>query len=510
VEAYEKLSQPTAFAVFVFTLVLPILVGLIAMRRTRTASDFLVGGRTMDRVVVALSAVSSGRSSWLVLGLSGMAYKMGVGAVWAVVGYVTVEMVQFVFVGRKLRRESARTGSLTLLDYLEARAPGRGHALRICGAVIIGLFLTAYVAAQFNAGAKSLGAALDIPLAAGLGIAGALVMVYMVLGGFVAVAYNDVVRAVIMIVGLVVLPVVGLIQVGGLDSLLATVHALDPARVDPLSIGAGALIGFVGIGLGSPGQPHIVVRYMSVSDADKLRSSAVIGTLWNVVLGWGAVFIGLLGRALVPEVGDLPDGDPEMVYLALSARFFDPLMYGLLVGGIFAAILSTADSQLLVVASTAVRDVYEQVLRAGRPLDEKTQLRLNRIVVVIAGLVALLAAYLAKDLVFWLVLFAWAGLGAAFGPALILSLFWKRTSRAGIIAGMLAGAETAVWWKQAWYGQWSLKGATGVYELLVAFPAALLAVVLISLIAPDPRRGEAAGDPGSVQVPGDGGAQDPP
>lgn len=487
-EAYEKLSQPAAFAVFLFTLTLPILIGLLAMRRTRSASDFLVGGRTMDRVVVALSAVSSGRSSWLVLGVSGMAYEMGVGAVWAVVGYVLVEMLQFVFVGRRLRVASGRSGALTLLDYLESRCPGKDHGLRLCGAVIIGLFLTAYVAAQFNAGAKSLGAALDIPLAAGLGIAGALVLVYMVLGGFIAVAYNDVVRAVIMIVGLVVLPVYGMVHVGGLDALLTTLAALDPARVDPLSIGAGAMIGFVGIGLGSPGQPHIVVRYMSVSDPDKLRSSAVIGTFWNVVLGWGAVMIGLLGRALVPEAAGLPGGDPEMVYLALSARFFDPLMYGLLVGGIFAAILSTADSQLLVVASTVVRDVYEQVLRRGRPLDDRQQLRLNRIVVVVAGLVALLLAYLAKDLVFWLVLFAWAGLGAAFGPVLILALFWKRTSRAGIVAGMLVGAEAAVYWKLAWWGQWSLKGATGIYELLVAFPAALLAVVLVSLLAPDRER----------------------
>ncbi len=496
-DAYEKLSQPAAFAVFVATLCLPIAVGLLAMRRTRTQSDFLLGGRAMGKVVVALSAVSSGRSSWLVLGLSGMAYKMGVGAVWAIVGYVLVEMLQFVFIGRRLRAQSARLDALTLLDYLEARCPGRGHAVRLVGAMIIGLFLTAYVAAQFNGGAKSLEAALEIPLWAGLGLAGALVLVYMVLGGFIAVAYNDVVRAVIMLVGLVVLPTYGLVAAGGLDALLATLAALDPAHVDPLSIGAGALIGFLGIGLGSPGQPHIVVRYMSVDDPDQLRASAVIGTLWNVVLGWGALLIGLLGRAMVPDPAGLPKGDPEMVYLVLSSAHFGPLMYGLLVGGIFAAILSTADSQLLVVASTVVRDVVQQVVRGGRSLDEGTQLWLNRLVVVAAGLVALAAAWVAKDLVFWLVLFAWGGLGAAFGPALILALFWGRTSRAGLIAGMVTGALTTVIWKQTLLWEASLKETTGIYELIVAFPLALVAAVVFSLVVPrrDPRRGSSARSP---------------
>lgn len=263
-------------------------------------------------------------------------------------------------------------------------------------------------------------------------------------------------------------------QVGGLGALLGTLAELHPAHVDPLSIGAGALLGFLGIGLGSPGQPHVVVRYMSVDDPSRLRSAAVIGTVWNVVLGWGAVFIGLLGRIEIGDPTALPGGDPEMVFLVLASRDFGPLLYGLLVGGIFAAILSTVDSQLLVVASTVVRDVCEKIVMAGRTVDPSRALTLNRVVVVVAGVAALVFAYAAQDLVFWLVLFAWGGLGAAIGPALILSIAWPGTTRAGVVAGMITGAVATIVWKQFY------SGPTGIYELLVAFPLALAAIVAVS------------------------------
>jgi sodium/proline symporter len=454
---------------------LPIVIGVFALRSTRSSADFYVGGRAMDKVVVALSAVSSGRSSWLVLALSGMAYTLGTAAVWAVVGYVVVELFQFVYLGRRLRQETERYGSITLLDYFEDRFQDHGHLLRATGALIIAVFMTAYVAAQLNAGAKALSTALHIPLLASLLVAGALILVYMVLGGYIAVAYNDAVRGLIMLLGLVVLPAWGLFKAGGLGVLLGVLGELDPRLVDPLSIGLGALVGFLGIGLGSPGQPHIVVRYMSIDDPEKLRFAAVLGTFWNVVLGWGAVFVGLLARVLLPQVSSLPGEDPEMVYLVLSGKFFGPLLYGLLVGGIFAAILSTADSQLLVVASTFSRDIYEKILRTGQTIDEATSLKMGRAVVVLSGVLAMILAYLANDLIFWLVLFAWGGLGASFGATLILSLYWKKTHRYGVLAGFLTGSAVTIVWKLF------LKESTGLYELIPAFAAALLATVIVSL-----------------------------
>ncbi len=475
-EVYDKLSNPVAFAVFLVTLFLPVFVGFLTLRRTRTQSDFFIGNRAMDKFVVALSAVSSGRSSWLVLGVSGMAYTMGVGAVWAIVGYITVEMFQFIYIGRKLRVQTEALNSITLLDYFESKFKDNQHWIRITGAFIMALFLTAYVAAQFNGGAKSLSTGLNISFPVALFISVFLVLIYIVMGGYIAVAYNDVVRAIIMLLGLVVFPVIGLIKIGGFNTLIKALFELRPAFIDPFSLGIGALIGFLGIGLGSPGQPHIVVRYMSINDPNKLRFSAVIGTIWNVILGWGAVFIGLLGRAMVPMAEGLPGEDPEMIYLVLSSDFFGPALYGLIIGGIFAAILSTADSQLLVVASTFTRDVYEKVLKKGRIISEAQKLKLSRWIVLFSGLLGLLLAFLAQGLVFWLVLFAWGGLGAAFGTALIFSLYWRKTNKYGVLAGMITGTMTTVFWSLF------LKEITGIYELIPAFFVSSVAIVFFSLM----------------------------
>ena len=474
---YDKLSDPLALVVFLLTLLFPIGIGILALLKTKNQSDFFIGGRSMNPFVVGLSAVSSGRSSWLVLGLSGMAYISGTGAIWAIAGYISVEAWQFIYLGRKLRNETQAMDSLTLLDYFESRFKDHSKLLRITGVIIIGIFITAYVAAQFNAGAKSLSTALDLSFILSLAISGLLIMVYMVLGGYVAVAYNDVARALIMLVGLVVLPFIGIIQVGGLKTLNELLHNLNPAYLDPFSLGAGVIIGFLGIGLGSPGQPHIVVRYMSIKDPVKLKYSAIYGTFWNVVLGLGAICIGLVGRILVPDVNSMPDADPEMIYLVLSSNYFGPVLYGLLVGGVFAAILSTADSQLLVVASTFVRDFYEKVLPHKKEISEKQKLFLSRLVVILSGILAMFLAYIAQDLVFWLVLFAWGGLGASFGPALILSLFWKRTTKSGVATGMIAGTVITIGWR-LW-----LKDATGIYELIPGFLGAMVLIILVSLMA---------------------------
>ncbi len=474
---YERLSDPLALIVFVITLFLPVIVGLVALKRTRSQSDFFVGGRAMNKLVVALSAVSSGRSSWLVLGVSGMAYARGTGALWAVAGYTIVELIQFLTVGQRLRDDAQRYDSITLLDWFESKFPDSRRRIRVTGALIIGIFLTAYVAAQLNGGAKTLEAALQIPFWTALLAAAVLIVVYMLLGGYIAVAYNDVVRATIMLVALLVLPMVGLVEIGGFAGLAESLRGTDPGLVDPFSLGVGALIGFLGIGLGSPGQPHILVRYMSIDDPKNIRTAGLFGFAWNVVLGAGAVFVGLVGRALVPAVENLPEQDPEMAYLVLSADFFTPALYGLLVGGIFAAILSTADSQLLVVSSTVVRDVWEKVVRSDVELDEQQRLKLSRMVVLFAGIAAVLLAWGAQGLVFWLVLFAWGGLGAAIGPAVILGLFWRRTTASGVVAGMITGAIVTIVWR-LW-----LKDPTGLYELIPGFAAATIAVVLVSLLS---------------------------
>ena len=220
-----------------------------------------------------------------------------------------------------------------------------------------------------------------------------------------------------MLFALVVLPMVAIAVQGGLAVVVAELDELDPKLIDPAAIAFGTLIGFLGIGLGSPGNPHILVRYMSIDDPEQLRYSAVVGTIWNVLMAWGAVFIGLAGRAWFPSADLLPNGDVENLYPTLAQQNLPPVLFGLVVASVFAAIMSTADSQLLVAASSLVRDLYEKVWRRGRTLDQRRLVRYSRLVIVVLVALALALGLWASELVFWLVLFAWGGLGAAFGPA---------------------------------------------------------------------------------------------
>jgi len=476
-EHYNKLDHPVALGIFLLTLFLPVLVGLLTRRKTKNQSDFFVGGRAMNKFVVALSAVSSGRSSWLVLGVSGIAYFRGVGAVWAVIGYILVEMFQFIYIGKKLRAQTESLQSMTILDFFESRLNDKKQIIRSLGALIIAVFMILYVTAQMKAGSVSLSEALDIPEIAALFISGTLLLIYMALGGYIAVAYNDVIRAVIMIIALVFFPVVGLIKIGGLPVLLNHLFASDPALIDPFSLGLGMITGYLAIGLGSPGQPHIVVRYMSIDNPEKLRYAAVVGTIWNVVMAWGALFIGLIGR-VTPGIRALTtQKEAELIYLILASKYFGPILYSVLIGGVFAAILSTADSQLLVLSSTFVRDLYEKILCKNKPIDEKSKLKLSRLVLIVSGCMAmLLACFANNETIFWLVLFAWGGLGASLGTALIMTLYWKRTTVAGTAAGMLTGTFVSIVWRIF------LKESTGIWELIPAFFGALFVIFCVSLI----------------------------
>jgi Na+/proline symporter len=218
---------------------------------------------------------------------------------------------------------------------------------------------------------------------------------------------------------------------------------------------------------------------MSISNPDELRFASVVGTVWNVIMAWGAIFIGLLGRALIKfeTLQTLPASKPqELVYLVLASKYFGPILYGIIIGGIFAAILSTADSQLLVIASTFVRDIYEKIINKNNEIAEKKKMILSRTIVVLSGITAMILAYYAKESIFWLVLNAWGGLGAAFGTTMIFTLYWKGTTKYGIFAGFITGATVNIIW---WY---FLKKSTGIYELIPAFISASIMIIIVSLI----------------------------
>ncbi len=472
--------QATQYALLSFLgyLIIIVLIGIFSRKfSSKGIGEFFLGGRKMNRFVVALSAVVSGRSAWLILGVTGLAYVRGVSVLWAVAGYITVELFLFLFLAPSLRIQTEQYESLTIPDYFEARFEDRSGLLRVVSVVIIFVFMTAYVAAQFKGGGKAFSASFGMSETEGILLTAFIVFVYTVLGGFLAVSLTDMIQALFMIFALMILPIIAIVHMGGWDEVATALSLQDLAILDPLALSAGALIGFLGIGLGSPGNPHILVRYMSIDDPKQFKISALVGTIWNVLMAGGAIVIGLVGRAYYPDITMLPNADRENLYPLLAQDHLHPLLFGMVLASIFAAIMSTADSQLLVASSSVVRDIYQKLIKKGESFDEKRMVRMSRGVVLILVCFSILLGYLAADWIFWLVLFAWGGLGASLGPTLILSLFWRRTSRLGVLAGLISGTAVTIIWK-------STPALSGiVYELVPAFLISTILTVLISLLS---------------------------
>jgi SSS family solute:Na+ symporter len=435
----------------------------------------------MSRFVVALSAVVSGRSSWLLLGVTGMAYKMGPSALWAVVGYITVEFFLFYFYARRLRRFSETRDCITIPDFFAERFGDTGGGLRSLLVIIILIFMVSYVSAQFVGGGKAFSASFGLNPTAGIILTAAIVLLYTTLGGFLAVSLTDMIQAFFMIFALMILPLLAIADGGGWKIVFDELARQDPRFIDPFALSAGMAIGFVGIGLGSPGNPHIIARYMSIRDPEQLRFAALIGTLWNVLMAAGALLIGLVGRIYFPELNQLPASDTENLFPVLAQQHLHPVLFGIVVASIFAAIMSTADSQLLVAASSIVRDLYEKTFCKNTRPDQRKLVVYSRLTVVILVIAALIFGLLAEDLVFWLVLFAWAGLGASIGPTSILALYWKRCTRSGIMAGLITGTVVTIIWKNVSF----LK--TSLYELIPAFVLGLLVTIIVSLFTEKPQ-----------------------
>lgn len=436
----------------------------------------------MNRFVVALSAVVSGRSAWLLLGVTGMAYAQGPSAVWAVLGYIVVEIFLFLYYGRRLRNFTENRNCITITDFFAERFSDHDGKLRITIVAIFLVFMIGYISSQFVAGGKAFASGFGLETATGILLTAGIVLVYTIVGGFLAVSLTDMFQAIFMMLALVILPVVAIMNFGGLQELLSTLALMDMIYVDPFAISFGAAIGFLGIGLGSPGNPHILARYMSIDDPKQFKYVAIVGTTWNVLMAWGAVFVGLAGRAYFPDVNMLPGADTENLFPMLAQLHLHPVLFGVVLASIFAAIMSTADSQLLVAASSVVRDIYEKIFKKGVEVPQGKLVLYSRIVVFLIVILALVFGFYAEDLVFWLVLFAWAGLGAAIGPTSILALYWKGTTRAGIFAGLIIGTLVTI----VWYLTPTLKGM--MYELIPGFFASLLATWLVSLYT-EPAQG---------------------
>lgn len=459
------------------------LIGLAAWRATHTAEDYILGGRRLGPTVTALSAGASDMSGWLLLGLPGAVYVSGVEESWIVLGLVVGAWCNWRFAAPRLRTYTADLGSaLTLPEYLTRRLGDTTNVLRIVTTMVILIFFTFYTAAGLVAGAKlfqsTLGTDYYTALLVGIGV----IVAYTAVGGFLAVCWTDAFQATLMIAALCTVPVMVVLNLGGVETTLDHLRTQAPSMLLlTQNLSVVGLVSLLAWGLGYFGQPHILVRFMAIEDVSLMSDARRIGMSWMIVITAAAVAVGLAGIVWfgLPTTPSLATADAEKVFIELSQLMFNPWIGGALLAAILAAVMSTIDSQLLVASSALAEDVYRPLIHPGASDGEI--LWIGRFAVILIGCVATFIAWDPANQVLDLVSYAWAGLGASFGPVILLSLYWSRISRLGALAGMLAGGSMVVFWKQLEGGWFDL------YEILPGFVAAGAVTIIVSLLDPSRR-----------------------
>ena len=460
---------------FVAYLILILFLGIKAYRRTHSLDDYILGGRKLGAVVTALSVGASDMSGWLLLGLPGAIYLSGLSEVWIGIGLVLGAYCNWLFVSKRLRIYSHyANNSLTLPDYFENRFNDTTRVLRLVSAFVILLFFTFYTASGLVGGAILFENSFGLQYSTALISGGLIIVGYTFIGGFLAVAWTDAVQAVLMFLALLVAPTVVILNSGGTDVVWEQMQAVNPQSTELFS--NMTVIGFVSLiawGLGYFGQPHILARFMAVENPQKLVAARRIAMVWMALVLFGSVATGLVGIAYF---ADNPLENPETVFIALSQQLFNPWVAGIIIAAVLSAIMSTVDSQLLVSSSVISEDFYRVFLRPQA--SEKELLMVSRGAVVAIALLAMVIASDRESKVLDLVSYAWAGFGAAFGPVIVFSLFWRSMTAASAIAGMIVGAVTVVVWSNLTGGLFDL------YEIVPGFVLASVVIVIVTMLKP--------------------------
>jgi sodium/proline symporter len=486
---------------FLFYLALLAYIGWWANKYTKTEDQYFVGGRKVHVLAATLSDKASDFSGWLMLAYPGKAFSVGLGAFWAAVGCLFGTLADYVLIGPRLRIYAGKFRAITVPDYLEARLKDDTKLIRVLSAIIILVFMTAYVAAQFASGGKTFAEGFGISDNAGIILTVIILTAYVITGGFFAVVWTDVVQAMFMLLTLIVVPILALVEIGGFDKATQIIAQTDPTKLDPFggATGWAAIIFAIGYAswiVGYLGQPHIVTRYMSVEDPRKLRRPGIfISGTWTILVLWGAFFAGFLGFAMY-AAGMLQVSDPEKVIPAMAVELMPGWLAGFVIAGIISAVMSTADSQLLVASSAIARDFYHKVL--GKEVGKRQMVNISRIVVAGVALVGLWFALTGNKVVYEMVATAWGGLAVGFGPILVLSLWWKRVTKEGAIVGMAYGLISEVLLEAKVYGWAFNPNAPGIFGTIgswfngvpvffINFFVTLFVIILVSLLTKPPE-----------------------
>ncbi|MBE1877743.1 sodium/proline symporter PutP [Myceligenerans pegani] len=456
-------------------------IGYAAFRRTDDLDDYMLGGRRLSPGVAALSAGASDMSGWLLMGLPGAIYVSGLVESWIAIGLTVGAWLNWKFVAPRLRAytETARN-SITIPSYFENRLRDTSRLLRVASGAIILVFFTFYVSSGMVAGGTFFEGSFGLDYTTGIWVVGGVTLAYTLFGGFLGATWTDVAQGSLMLLALVAVPVVAFLDLGGWEPVREGILAAETSgAVNHLSFLAGAsvtgVISAAAWGLGYFGQPHIIVRFMAIRSPRDAVAGRRIGISWMIVSTVGAIVTGLVGVAYVNVRGETLE-NPETVFLYLSQVLFHPLVAGLVLAAVLAAIMSTISSQLIVSSSALVEDL---VKIAGRAMTARTEVALGRLGVLLVAVIAGLIAFDRTDTILDLVGFAWAGFGAAFGPLVILSLYWRRLTRWGALAGMVVGATVAFVW-----GRSPL--ADTLYEIVPGFVLGGLVAIVVSLLTPAP------------------------
>ena len=480
-----NLLNPTLITFF-FYIVAMVVIGLFAYRATNSFDDYILGGRRLGSFVTALSAGASDMSGWLLMGLPGAIYLSGLSEMWIAIGLIIGAWLNWLLVAGRLRvHTEVQNNALTLPDYFSNRFNDHKKVLRVVSAFVILIFFAIYCASGMVAGARLFESMFGMSYESALWISAIATISYVFIGGFLAVSWTDTIQATLMIFALLLTPIVAVLSLGD----MATVHAaLEVARPQAYSLfsdlSAVAIISLMAWGLGYFGQPHILVRFMAADSVKSIPNARRIGMVWMILCLGGAVAAGFFGIAyfqIHPELAVTVNQNSETVFMELTKILFNPWIAGIVLAAILAAVMSTLSCQLLVCSSTLTEDFYKAFIRKNA--SQKELVWVGRLMVLLIAVLAIALASKPESQVLGLVAYAWAGFGAAFGPLILLSLFWKRMNLAGALAGMIVGAVVVILWKNI-----PVFADTKIYEIIPGFISAMIAIIVFSLITRAPEQ----------------------
>ncbi|MBQ6815404.1 MAG: sodium/proline symporter [Lachnospiraceae bacterium] len=489
--------------VIIIYLLAMVAIGVFFSSKNKNVGDFYLGGRKLGPIVTAMSAEASDMSSWLLMGLPGVAYLSGFSeAGWTAIGLAIGTYLNWLIVAKRLRRYTAKANdSITLPEFFSNRYRDKSRALLAIAAIFIVIFFVPYTASGFSACGKLFSTLFDIPYIPAMIASAVIIVAYTALGGYLAASTTDLIQSIVMTLALIIVVIFGINVAGGLDAVIDNAKSLDGylsllSSHDPVTGTSSAYSGLniasaMAWGLGYFGMPHILLRFMGIKDENKLKMSRRIATIWVVISMFIAIIIGIIGYSMSKAGAvDVLVGSSESETLIIKIAmllsengFFAIIMAGLILAGILACTMSTSDSQLLAASSSVSKNLLVDCF--GLKLSEKASMRAARLTVMFIAIIGVIIAWDPNSSVFKIVSFAWAGFGAVFGPVMLFALFWKRSNKYGALAGMVVGGVMVFVWK---YLIAPMGGAWAIYELLPAFILSSITIVVVSLLTPAPEK----------------------